>query len=137
MMDYFQDFMMGIEENNVNGDSEALAWAAGDNNENNSNDDKNDEEIEKSSMQDISPAGVLGWLAAAKHQELGSSSNRSIQILFDPDCMDRNPNHTLCFLTIGACGCAVTLPVFHTNSSASFKHVFLLAISKSQAFTKR
>ena len=59
-MDYFQDFMMGIEENNVNGDSEALAWAAGDNNENNSNDVENDKEIEKSCKQDISPAGVLG-----------------------------------------------------------------------------
>ncbi len=32
MMDYFQDFVMGLEDKNVNGDSEALAWAAGDGN---------------------------------------------------------------------------------------------------------
>ncbi len=41
--------------------------------------DENDQdESEKYSDQDISPAGVLGWLAAVKHRELGSS-NHSIQ----------------------------------------------------------
>lgn len=141
MMDYFQDFLMGLEDEKVNGDSEALAWAADDNSEktvepasNDKNDDDN--ESENFSIQDISPGGVLGWLTGVKHRELGSC-NRSIHVSFDHDCKNRNPHHTICFPVVGACGRAVTLPVLHMNSSAGFKHVFLLAISKSQAFVMR
>ncbi len=37
--------------------------------------DENDQdESEKYSNQDISPAGDFGWLAAVKHRELGSST---------------------------------------------------------------
>jgi hypothetical protein len=101
MMDYFQDFLMGLEDEKVNGDSEALAWAADDNSEktvepasNDKNDDDN--ESENFSIQDISPGGVLGWLTGVKHRELGSC-NRSIHVSFDHDCKNRNPHHTICF----------------------------------------
>jgi hypothetical protein len=44
---------------------------------------------------------------------------------------------TICFPVVGTCGRVITFPVLHMNSGASFKHVLLLAISKSQAFGKR
>ena len=136
MMDYFQDFLMELEDEKQNGDSEALTWAAGDSNEKTVENTSNACENENFSMQDISPRGVLGWIIGVKHRELGSS-DRSVHVSFDHDCKQRNPNHTICFPVVGACGRAITLPVLHMNSSASFKHVLLLALSKSQAFGKR
>ena len=136
MMDYFQDFLMELEDDKQNGDSEALTWAAGDSNEKTVENTSNACENENFGMQDISPRGVLGWITGVKHRELGSS-DRSVHVSFDHDCKQRNPNHTICFPVVGACGRAITLPVLHMNSSASFKHVFLLALSKSQAFRKR
>ena len=128
MMDYFQDFLMGLEDKKVDGDSEALAYAARDDNDetfkpmDNGADENGDEsQSESFSNQDISPRGVLGWLSGVKHRELGSC-NRSINVSFDHDC--KNPHHTICFSVVGACGRDISLPVSHMNSSASFNLVF-------------
>ena len=142
MMDYFQDFLMGLEDEKVEGDSEALEYAARDDNDetvkpiDNADENGDESESESFSIQDISPGGVLGWLSGVKHRELGGC-NRSINVSFDHDFKNRNPHHTICFPVVGACGRDISLPVSHMNSSASFNHVFLLAISKSQAFGKR
>ena len=117
---------MGLEDKKVDGDSEALAYAARDNDETFKpidNADENGDETESESfrIQDISPRGVLGWLSGVKHQELGSC-NRSINVSFDHDC--KNPHHTICFSVVGACGRDISLPVAHMNSSASFNLVF-------------
>lgn len=137
MMDYFQDFLNETEDETLNVDPEVIAWAD-DEKENastNANDGKVQRVSEDFSVQDISPAGVLGWLTGVKHRELGSAS-RSIQVLFDHDCLTRNPGHSICFPTVGACGRVLTLPVLHMNTQKSFRDVFLTALSNSQAFGK-
>ena len=142
MMDYFQDFLMRLEDEKVDGDSEGLAYAARDDNDetvkpiDNADENGDESESESFSIQDISPRGVLGWLSGVKHRELGGC-NRSINVSFNHDCKNRNPHHTICFPVVGACGRDISLPVSHVNSSASFNHVFLLAISKSKAFGKQ
>jgi hypothetical protein len=82
---------MGLEDEEEIGDSEALAWVAGDKVEENTS---NTCEIESFSVRDISPSGVLGWITGVKHRELGSC-NRSTHMSFDHDCKNRNPNHNM------------------------------------------
>lgn len=145
MMDYFQDFLMGTEDERVTGYTEALVWASnkcGNNNESDGSVDDEGDEGSCVSMRDgfitpdITPAGVLGWLTGAKHREI-SSADLSIMVKFDHDCLTRNPKHSLCFPVVGACGRTIIFPVMHMNTQESFKEVFLLGFSKSQAFGMR
>ena len=43
--------------------------------------------------------------------------------------MERNPNHSMCFPTGGACGKEITFPVAHKKTSLEFKDNFILAYS--------
>ena len=80
------------------------------------------------------PAGVLGWLGQ-QHKPLDVSL-MPIYVEFDHHCMIHNPNHTICYLTVGACGRVVTFPVAHTVDCSQFHHNFLLALSKGGVFAK-
>ena len=77
MMDYFQNFLMELEDEKQNGDSEALTWAAGDSNEKTVENTSNACENENFSMQDISPRGVLGWITGVKHRSLEAATVQS------------------------------------------------------------
>ena len=57
-MDNFQDFLATVEDKNIAGYSEALAWKE----DNNVTDEIDDNEAEKYQVVDVSPSGVLGWL---------------------------------------------------------------------------
>ena len=75
MTDYFQDFLMGLEDEKVGGDAEALAYATGDDNDetvkpiHNADENGDESESESFSIQDISSRDVLGWLSGVKHRE--------------------------------------------------------------------
>ena len=70
-MDYFQDFLLSFEDDQITGYTEAIAW-------------KLEEELdvpdqsptgehhesETFSTQDLTPAGILGWLTGRKHREI-------------------------------------------------------------------
>ena len=60
VMDYFQDFLMELEDNNQIADSEALAWVEGSSIKEMLEDTNNayEDENESFSVQDISPAGL-------------------------------------------------------------------------------
>ena len=88
----------------MSGYKEALAW----------NHDAADNDVEDHfQAADLTPAGVLGWL--------------TVGVMFDHDCLARNPSHTICFPLVRACGREITFPVNHMKSSEDFRNVFLLA----------
>ena len=84
----------------------------------------------------LTPAGVLGWLTGQRHRPI-NGDELAITVMFDHDCLQRNPKHGICFPVVSACGRVVTLPVNHMATPEDFKSVFTLAYCKSQAFGLR
>ena len=132
IIDNFQDVLMALEDENVSGYFEPLPWR----DKNNPHDDDYDEdEVKFSTSADISPAGVLGWLTGQRHSPVNGKL-LSVSVLFDHDCMLNNPVHKICFPRVSACSRRVTFPVVHMSTPEDFKKVFLLAISKGNAFAE-
>ena len=130
VMDNFQDFLATVEDKNITGYTEALAWK-----ENNVTDESDDNEALKYQAVDVSPCGVLGWLTGQKHRPV-NGEQLSVKVHFNHDCLERNPQHTICFPQVGACSRELTFPVAHMTDSKEFEHVFLLALCKGGAFAK-
>lgn len=84
----------------------------------------------------LNPPGVLGWLTGQQHKPV-NGDDLSITVMFDHDCAQRNPRHTICFPVVSACGRTVTFPVKHMEVPEDFTRVFLLAYCKGQAFGRR
>ena len=51
--------------------------------------------------------GVLGWLTGQRHRPIDGDP-LTIIVNFDHDCLDRNPQHTICFPRVAACVTWVT-----------------------------
>lgn len=135
IMDNLQDFLISLEDESITGYSEAIAWAEEDPTELKLpvESDVKMEAADKFEMASITPSGVLGWLTGQQHKPLNDDP-LNITVDFDHECMSRNPNHTICFPTVGACARVVTFPVAHMTDTAKFCNVFLLAFCKGGVF---
>ena len=51
-------------------------------------------------------------------------------VRFDHEYMVHNPDHSICFPLVGACGKEITFPICHMNDYDNFKNVLLLAFCK-------
>ena len=137
VLDNFQDLLMSVEdEESITGHSEAVAW--------NYEEDVNGggersvthgQPAEQFQTADVTVAGALGWLTGQRHKPLDGDP-LTITVNFDHDCLSRNPNHTICFPCVGACGRELTLPVCHMTDTEEFRRIFLLAYCKGQAFSR-
>lgn len=136
VMDHFQDFLLTLEDERITGYAEPIAWKAEDDLNVLQQGPPDGEEIEELISPDLTPAGVLGWLTGQKHREI-NKSNFSITVMFDHDCLKRNPKHSVCYPSVGACGHTITFPVCHMQSFEKFKDIFLLAFCKGQTFAMR
>ena len=134
VVDYFQDFLIQLEDNEVSGYTEAIAWKAQDE-QNESVACDSDEHKECFQSADLTPAGILGWLTGQKHEPINGESLQ-ITIEFDYNCLERNPSHKICFPVVGACGRQITFPVVHMKTKDEFDSVFLTAVTKGQSFAK-
>lgn len=136
VMDHFQDFLLSLEDDKVTGYAEPVAWKAEDDLNVLQQSPPDDKEMEQLINPDLTPAGVLGWLTGQKHREI-TKSDLGITVKFDHDCLKRNPEHRVCFPSVGACGRTITFPVCHMESFEKFKEIFLLAFCKGQTFAMR
>ena len=128
-MDFFQDFLISLEdESKITGYKAAVAW-----NYDNVQGDSSQQPDEQFETADMSPAGVMGWLTGQKHRPL-NGVDFIIAAKFDHECRSRNASHTICFPQVGACAKEITLPTAHMGTYDEFCHVFVLAFSKGQAF---
>ena len=134
IVDCFQDFLIQLEDNEISGLTEAIAWKNQDE-QNESEACGSDEHQECFQSSDLTPAGILGWLTGQKHAPI-NGENLKITIEFDYDCMERNPCHKICFPIVGACGHQITFPVVHMKTKEEFNSIFLTAVSKGQSFAK-
>jgi hypothetical protein len=90
LIDNFQDFIMTLEDEQVTGYAEVLAW---DQDDNHSENLKEVNELYKSA--NLTPPGVLGWLTGQKHKPI-NEEQLIITVMFDHDCMTRSGRWSLC-----------------------------------------
>lgn len=135
IMDHFQDFLMEVEDTQITGYKEVVAWKA-DGDQDQDKLDSAESNDEHSITPDVSIPGIMGWLTGQRHRHLFEDEKPYITLNFDHECLVRSPNHTICFPLIGACGRDITLPTSHMSNKKDFKDVFLLAFCKGQAFAR-
>lgn len=137
IMDYFQDLLLSLADDQITGYTEAIACNVEEELDVLDQSPTGEhQESETLSIQDLTPAGVLGWLMGQKHREI-SKTDLGITVKFDHECLKHNPDHKLCFPYVGSCGHTITFPVSHLESFEQFKEIFLLAFCKGQTFAMR
>ena len=125
IIDFFQDLLFSIEDaDNIAPHSEYAITIE---------EDEEDNCTQLFKKSELTVPGVLAWLTGQRHCPL-DGSDMTISVSFDHSCMERNPNHSLCFPTVGACGKEITFPAAHMKTSLEFKDNFILAYSNGQAF---
>ena len=136
MMDYLQDTIIAFEDEHLSGSKAAIAW------NDKKGDADSDEEVSESLKETkgevfeapcLSVPKLMGWLTGLQHKPI-SGERPSVKVHFDHECMEANPNHTVCFPLVSACGRRVTLPVAHMKNEKDFKELFILAFCKGQSF---
>ena len=106
IVDYFLDFLLSLEDENVTGYSAALAW---------NYEDIQDQDVGESSGKEefhspeLTAPAVMGWLTRQRHREI-NGQKVEITVNIDHECKIRNPNHIICFPIVGACGMEITFP---------------------------
>ena len=144
VMDNFQDLLMKMEDENMIGHSEMMAWNYQDKLQDEELHVTNQSEAEDSPAEEspghfhsavLTPSGVLGWFTGQKHRPV-NGDDLAITVVFDHDCLQRNPKHSVCFPVVSACSRVVTLPVDHMKDPEDFTRIFLLAYCKGQAFAR-
>lgn len=140
IIDFFQDTLLSFEDGRVSGYTSALAWNYADQLDEVSKDQPMLENeslppAENFESPDLSVPGILQWLTGQRHKPIGREKF-GISVLFDHDCMQRNPHHTVCFPRVGACVKEITFPTSHMQTETEFHKLFLLAYCKGQAFAK-
>ena len=137
VVDHFQDFLLSLEDENIAGYSAPIAWNYAEDSQLQDRAEFPGEssEIEKFHSPELTSSGVMGWLTGQRHREMNGKKVQ-ITVNFDHDCKIRAPNHTVCFPYVGACGMEITLPIAHMSNYEDFRHVFMLAYCKGQAFAK-
>ena len=137
VVDHFQDFLLSLEDENITGYSAPIAWNYAEDSQLQDRAEFPGEssESEKFHSPELTASGVMGWLTGQRHREMNGKKVQ-ITLNFDHDCKIRAPNHTVCFPYVGACGMEITLPIAHMSNYEDFRHVFMLAYCKGQAFAK-
>ena len=127
ILDNLQDCILNFEDNPISGYSEALAYKDEDHS---ATSDEGEEEFHNAKL---TPAGVLGWLTGQQHKPLNGETLH-VTVRFDHDCMERNPQHKVCFPLVKACSKEIVIPVAHMLDKESFERNFLIAFCKGNAF---
>ena len=145
IMDHLQDFLFKLEDEQdffkvATDDVVTVHDSVAPDNTEIPNDDDDaivDETLsaEQFSQSNLSPAGVMGWLTGQQHKPLNGESI-AISVMFNHDCANQFPGHSICYPTAGACGKSLTLPVNHMKTSAEFNDIFISAYCGGQSFDR-
>lgn len=120
MIDFFQDTLLSFEDGRAAGYTSAVAWNYTDQldelpagqSEVNTNYVAPAENLE---TPDLSIPGIMQWLTGQRHKSI-RREKFGISVFFDHDCMQRNPQHQVCFPRVGACAKEITLPSHHMQT---------------------
>ena len=131
-----QDTIISLEDGEVAGETDQLAYLQTNDHDCGFGEGKSYSDVIDRLKFELSAAGVFQWLTGQRHKPVnGEKVTGTVE--FDHDCLERNPQHSICFPTVSACGRVIAIPVAHMNSTENFKKVFFTACCKGQAFSRR
>ena len=81
---------------------------------------------------------VMQWMTGQAHRHLLVSERQKfrIAIVFDHNCLEHMPGHTVCYPIVSACTNTVTLPTAHLGDYKSFKTNLQTAIKYDASFDR-
>lgn len=84
----------------------------------------------------LSVPHVLQWLSGQSHRHLLLAERQAFKIVinFDHTCVERLPNHTICYPIVSACTNTMTIPTAHLVNYADFKDSMTTAIKCGAGF---
>nr|XP_005168586.1 uncharacterized protein LOC541543 isoform X1 [Danio rerio] len=79
---------------------------------------------------------VMQWLTGQAHVHLLLSERQAfkITVLFDHTCMERMPDHRICYPVVSACTQTITFPTAHSTSLNEFKENMKIAVQQGAYF---
>ena len=139
LIDHLQDTLIAFEDENVTGHTVAMAWnyelQDGFNEETVIDETFGEAVSEEFESPSVNIPGVMGWLTGMQHKPVNGGDPK-IMVLFDHECLQRNPKHSICYPLVSACGRTLTLPVIHMRNAEKFREIFLMAYCKGKSFGK-
>ncbi|KAJ8364817.1 hypothetical protein SKAU_G00136480 [Synaphobranchus kaupii] len=114
ILDFFQDFLLELEDGDTS---------------------QPDEEDDGATL---SVPRLMQWLTGQAHRHLlvSERENFKIEVLFDHTCLERMPNHTVCYPVVSACSTTITFPTAHLKDSHAFKSNLEIAIRYDSRFDR-
>ncbi len=84
----------------------------------------------------LSVSKVMQWLSGQAHRHLLLSERQAfkVTVLCDHTCMERMPNHRICYLVVSACTQTTTFPTAHLTSLNEFKENMKIAVQQGAYF---
>ena len=134
IIDYLQDTIISLEDEEVAEETEQLAYLQTNDRDCGFGEGESYSDVIDRVKPEMLAAGVFQWLTGQRHKPV-NGEKITVTVEFDHDCLERNPQHSICFLTVGACGRVITIPVAHMNSTENFKKDFFTAYCKGQVFS--
>ena len=107
--------LISLEDGKVSGQSDLLVYLHGNESIEGSIEFEGDT-VASEKTPDLSPSGISKWLTGQRHKSL-NCEKVEITVDFDHECLNRDPDHKICFPIVGACGKNILLPVSHMISS--------------------
>ncbi|RVE67609.1 hypothetical protein OJAV_G00104750 [Oryzias javanicus] len=107
ILNYFQDFLIELEDNQSEGDEDQLT-------------------VPK----------VMQWLTgqAHRHLQLSERERFKITVCFEHACFERMPDHSVCFPVVSACAQTITFPTAHLGTYEEFQQNLTTAITCAKEF---
>ena len=134
IIDYLEDTIISLEDEEVAEETEQLAYLQTNDRDCSFGDGESYSNVIDWLKPEMSAAGVFQWLTGQRHKP-ANGEKITVTVEFDHDCLERNPQHSICFPTVGSCRRVITIPVAHMNSTENFKKVFFTAYCKGQVFS--
>ncbi|MED6249657.1 hypothetical protein ATANTOWER_017606, partial [Ataeniobius toweri] len=66
---------------------------------------------------------VMQWMTGQAHKHLLLSERNyfKVTVIFDHNCLEHTPDHTVCYPVVSACNSTVTFPTAHLADYESFR----------------
>ncbi|XP_073710263.1 G2/M phase-specific E3 ubiquitin-protein ligase [Misgurnus anguillicaudatus] len=86
----------------------------------------------------LSVPNIMQWMTGQAHMHLLVAERQKFKIVvkFDHCCLQRMPNHKVCYPLVSACTNTLTLPVVHMADYESFKTVLQTAVTYGASFDR-
>ena len=135
-IDYLQDTIRSPEDQEVAGETNQLAYLQTNDRDYGFGEGESYSDVIDRVKPEMSAAGVFQWLTGQLHKPV-NGEKITVMVEFYHDCLERNPQHSICFPNTGACWKSTTITVAHMNSTENFKKVFFSAYCKGQVFSRQ